>query len=100
MLKRTVKYGGVLVAAFVTALVFPVLSSGDDIGQDWYCSEPEAHAQYEKHLKTHLDHEADAITNRLEKIFSDSSLTAEQKHSKTLSVLNKYLSRIKAGVGD
>lgn len=100
MLKSTVKNGRIFIAAFVAALTLPVMSNGGEIGQDWYCSEPEAHVQYEKHLKTHLDHEAEAITNRLEKIFSDSSLTTEQRQAKTLNILNTYLSRIKAGMGD
>lgn len=94
------KYQRIFIAAFVTALALPVMSSGDDVGKDWYCSEPETHAKYEKHLKKHLDHDANIIVNKLEKIFSDSSLTTEQKHSKTLSVLKKYLSRAKAGLGD
>jgi hypothetical protein len=100
MLKRTVKYGQIFIATFVIALALPVISSGDDTGRDWYCSEPEAHALYEKHLKTHLDNDAEVITNKLEKIFSDSSLTPELKHAKTHHILNKYLSKINAGIGD
>jgi len=87
-------------AAVVIALAHPMLTTADNTGQDWYCSEPEDHAQYEKHLKLHLDHEAKIISQLLEKIYSDSSLSTEQKQEKTLSVLNKYLSKMKAGIGD
>lgn len=100
MLKRTAKHGRFLTAALTTMLAFPLVASGDDTGRDWYCSEPEEHARYEKHLKLHLDYEAEAITRMLEKIYSDSSLSTEQKKQKTLTIINEYLSKIKAGVGD
>ena len=100
MLKRTVKYGQIFIAGFIASLALPVISSGENRGQDWYCSEPEVHAQYQKHLKAHLENQTEIITAKLEKIFNDSSLTIEQKRAKTAYVLDKYLSRIKAGIGD
>lgn len=78
----------------------PIISNGGDSGKDWYCSDPEAHAQYEKHLKRHLDHSVEAITDTLDKIYSDPALTKEEKKKKTLAVLDKHLSKMKAGMGD
>ena len=100
MLKSAKKHRGILIAGIVIALVSPMVSSGEDTGKDWYCSEPEAHSQYQKHLKLHIDHGAEVITEKLENIFSDSSLTREQKKTKAVHVLNKYLSKAKAGLGD
>ena len=100
MLKTTVKHGRVLSAILIAMFAFPFVSSGDDTGRDWYCEEVEEHARYEKHLKLHLDNEAEAITMMLEKIYSDSSLSDAQKKEKTLDVLNDYLSKMKAGMGD
>ena len=99
MLKRTEIYGRVFIAAIVVTLTAPVLSIGSDLGHDWYCPDPAAHAQYTKHLKLHLDHGAENIANVLDKIYSDPSLTAEQKHTKSLTILNKELSKVQVGPG-
>lgn len=99
MFKKTVKYRKIIIAATVIALTHPMLSSGQNTGHDWYCSDPETHAQYEKHLKIHLDNQAETIANELEEIFSNPSLSEEQKHSKTLAILNKLLLKSKPGPG-
>jgi hypothetical protein len=99
MLKRTEEYGRVFIAAIVITLTAPAVSIGSDLGHDWYCPDPATHAQYTKHLKLHLDHGSEAITNVLDKIYSDSSLSAEQKHAKTLDILNKELAKAKIGPG-
>ncbi len=91
----------ILLVAFVMAFMSPMVVKGGDTGKDWYCSEPEAHSQqYQKHVRLHIDHGAVFITEKLEKIFTDSTLTVEQKKTKTVGILNKYLSRAKAGMGD
>ena len=76
-----------------------IVSIGSDLGHDWYCPDPATHAQYTKHLKLHLDHGAEAITNVLDKIYGDPSLSSEQKHAKTLDLLNKELAKAKIGPG-
>ena len=99
MLKITEKRRRILITAIVIGLAPPVLSIGSDLGHDWYCPDPTAHAQYTKHLKVHLDHGAEAIAEVLEKIYSDPALSAEEKHSKTLAILNKELSKVQIGPG-
>jgi hypothetical protein len=99
MLKKTEKYGRILIATTVIALTHPLISTGQNTGHDWYCSDPAAHAQYEKHLKLHLENQAETIADELEEIFSNPSLTKEQKHSKTLTILNKLLEKPKPGPG-
>ena len=78
----------------------PIITLGENVGEDWYCSDHEAHATYEKHLKRHLDHSAEAIADTLDKIYSDQTLSKEEKKAKTLAVLDKHLSKMKAGIGD
>lgn len=99
MLKRTEKYGRVLISAIVISLAAPVLSIASDLGSDWYCPDPAAHAEYTKHLQLHLDHGVDAIATALDEIYSDSSLSSEQKHGKTLIILKRELSKVKVGPG-
>lgn len=99
MAKRTGRYRQIFIAATIIALAHPILSYGQNTGHDWYCSDPEAHAQYEKHLKLHLENQAETIANNLEEIFSNPSLTKEQKHSRTLAILNKLLAKPKPGLG-
>lgn len=41
----------------------------------------------------------ETITKIVDKIYSDQSLSAEQKHAKTLVVLNKELAKAKIGPG-
>ena len=65
MLKRTEEYGRVFIAAIVITLTAPVVSIGSDLGHDWYCPDSTTHKQYTKHLKLHLDHGAEAITDVL-----------------------------------
>jgi hypothetical protein len=102
MLKRTEKFRRILIAAIVITLACPVLSIGSDLGHDWYCPDPEAHQQYTKHLKLHLDRGAEAIAEMLDKIYNDPTLSTEEKHAKTLHILNKELSKphVGPGIGD
>ncbi|WP_419175908.1 hypothetical protein [Desulfosediminicola sp.] len=88
--------------SIVAMLVFPALSVGDDdLGQDWYCSEPEAHTTaYKEHLGMHLERGAEAITDDLDKIYSDDSLTADEKKVRAIKVIMKHLTQIKSGMGD
>lgn len=99
MLKRTDKYGRVLISTIFISLAVPVLSIASDLGSDWYCSDAAAHSKYTKHLQLHLDHGADAIATALDGIYSDSSLSSEQKHVKTLIILKRELSKVKVGPG-
>lgn len=92
-------------ASIVSAIMLcatPVLSSGaGDTGRDWYCSDPDAHTKaYQKHVKQHLDRGAVVIADKLEEIYSDQSLSKEEKRAKTLAVLNDHLATIKVGMGD
>ena len=82
------------------AVTTPILTNAEKVGEDWYCSDHEAHVNYEKHLKRHLDHAAESITDKLDKIYSDQTLSKEEKKAKTLAVLDKHLSKMKAGMGD
>lgn len=100
MFKRTHFFVALFSLAVVMTFTSPVITNGGEPGQDWYCSDPEAHAQYEKHLRRHLDHSVEAITDTLDKIYSDPALTKEEKKAQTLAVLNKHLSKMKAGMGD
>lgn len=102
MLKRTVVTRRIIIAAALLTLASPLVSSGEKLGQDWYCPDHEGHVGYVKHLKLHLDHESEAIADMLGGIYCDPSLTKEQKRAKTIDILNKYLSqeRVGPGVGD
>ncbi len=100
------QYKRILFTVSVIVFALPLLASGHDTvsntGHDWYCPDPEAHAQYEKHRKLHVQHQADSVAAKLEKIYDDSTLTAEQKNAKTVAILNKHLFVVqsKLGVGD
>ena len=100
MLERTNYYVTLFSLSIVMAFTTPIITHGGEAGQDWYCSDHEAHMQYEVHLKHHLDNAADAITETLDKIYSDQTLSKEEKKEKTLDVLDKHLSKMKAGIGD
>lgn len=98
MVQKNNKYRWALIAAMTMLLAFPLISSGK--GKDWYCPDTAGHAQYEQHLKIHLDHSAKAISESIEKIYLDSSLTPEQKKAETMKILRQYLSKKSAGTGD
>ena len=102
MWKRIGPHKRALALSIVAMLVFPALSVGaDDLGKDWFCSEPETHSvAYKKHLQLHLDRGAEAITDALDTIYSDTGLTPEEKKVKAIEVIKKYLARVKAGMGD
>jgi len=36
------------------AMTTPIITHSENVGEDWYCSDHEAHVKYEKHLKRHL----------------------------------------------
>ena len=78
----------------------PMVASSSEKGHDWYCSDPAAHKQYEKHLNQHLSNSSELIAEKLEKIFSNSGLSQEEKKKKTMGVLDTYLLRMQAGMGD
>ncbi len=107
MLKRkSGQYKRILFTVSIIVFAIPLLAMGHDTaldtGHDWYCPDPEAHAQYEKHRKLHVQHQAGAVAVMLEKIYSDATLTAEQKNAETVAILNKHLFVVqsKLGVGD
>lgn len=100
MFKRTHFFTVLFSLTVVMTCTTPVITNGGESGQDWYCSEPETHAQYEKHLKRHLDHSVEAITDTLDKIYSDPTLSKEEKKKKMLAVLDNHLSKMKTGMGD
>ena len=84
--------------AITVLLVFPLIASGK--GKDWYCPDPAGHAKYEQHLKIHLDHSSKTISEGIEKIYQDPSLTPEQKKAKTMKILRQYLSKKSVATGD
>lgn len=100
MFNRTNYLVGIFSLALVMTVTTPIITNGEDVGKDWYCSDHEAHAKYEKHLKRHLNHSAAAITDMLDKIYNDQTVSKEEKKKKTLAILNKHLSKMKAGLGD
>lgn len=104
MFKKIEKYGCFIIAICILSLTSPVISNAagnKDLGKDWYCSDPEEHtADYQKHVKHHIDQGAEFIAGELEKIFANQSLTANDKHEKTVEVLNRYLLKVKSGIGD
>lgn len=100
MFNRTNYLVGIFSLALVMTVTTPIITNGENVGEDWYCSDHEAHAKYEKHLKRHLDHSAEAITDMLDKIYNDQTVSKEDKKKKTLAILNKHLSKMKAGLGD
>jgi hypothetical protein len=100
MFNRTNYLAGIFSLAIVMAVTTPILTNAENVGEDWYCSDHEAHAKYEKHFKRHLEHAAVSITDTLDKIYSDQALSKEEKKAKTLAVLDKHLSKMKAGMGD
>lgn len=93
------KYGRILLAACIIPFAVVAISYGKTAGMDWYCAEPEVHAQYEKHLALHINHEAEAITKALDEIYTTPSLTLEQKHRRTLAILKKHLTSDHDGEG-
>jgi hypothetical protein len=100
MTGKTAIYRRILIAASVAFLTLPLLSKAQDSGHDWYCPDPDTHAIYEKHKKMHEDHEAQAITDLLRKIYTDESLSPEQKTAKAMELIDKYTSKVKMGLGD
>lgn len=100
MLKRSAAHGRILFAAVVIALASPAVSKAKDhLGHDWYCPDPQAHAQYEKHRKMHMETDAEIIVDMLDKVYKDPALTAEQKRAHALEILKKDPSTLKAGSG-
>ncbi len=100
MLRQSKRYGQILVVAIILSLVVPMTSMGaGTAGNDWYCSEPHTH-EYKKHTKQHIDKNAKIIAEKLEKIFIDHSLSTEERQVKTIEILNNYISKVKAGIGD
>jgi len=95
-------YGQLVILSSAMILANPIASlGGDNIGNDWYCSEPAAHSlEYQKHLQVHLDAGSEAIANELDKTYSNTSLTTEEKKARTMKVLHDHLLKIKAGIGD
>ncbi|PHR26250.1 MAG: hypothetical protein COA36_12610 [Desulfotalea sp.] len=100
MLKRATHLSGIFSLAIAMAIATPLITKGEDTGQDWYCSNPKAHAQYEKHLIRHLNHAAEAITEKLDKIYSDPALSQEEKKTQTMHVLEWHLAKMQDGQGD
>ncbi|MFT5697320.1 MAG: elongation factor P hydroxylase [Desulforhopalus sp.] len=100
MFKRTNHVVALFSLSIVMTFTTPILTMGDELGEDWYCKDHEVHAQYQKHLKHHLNRAAETITESLEKIYSDPELTKAEKQEKTLEVIDKHLSKMKNGIGD
>lgn len=101
MIKLKKSSARICLAAIIIAFATPLTSTAQDkTGQDWYCSDPEAHTEYEAHLKKHIDHSAEAITERLDDIFNNSDLSREEKKAKTVDLLHRHLAKMKLGTGD
>ncbi len=100
MLKRSAAHHRILFAAVVIALAGPAVSKAKDhVGHDWYCPDPQAHAQYEKHRKMHMETDAEIIVDMLDKVYNDPVLTAEQKRAHALEILKKDPSELGKGKG-
>ena len=100
ILKISAAHGRILFAAVVIALASSaVLKAADHLGHDWYCPDPEAHAQYEKHRKMHMETDAEIIVDMLDKVYNDPELTAEQKRTHALKILKKDPSELGKGQG-
>ena len=69
MVKMKKCFGRICLAAIIIAFATPLVSTGSEEGHDWYCSDKETHTKYESHLKKHIDHSAEAITEKLAVIF-------------------------------
>lgn len=104
MVNRTVTGRRIVIAATLWLLALPLVavSAEKKLGQDWYCPDHEGHAGYVQHLKLHLDHESDAIADKLGEIYADPSLSTEQKRAKAIGILKKHLAKedVGPGVGD
>lgn len=91
----------ICLAAIIIGFATPLTSTGNEAsGQDWYCSNPKTHATYEVHLRKHIDHSAEAITERLDEIFNNGDLSREEKKAKTIDLLHKHLAKMELGTGD
>ncbi len=99
MLKRTAVTRRIIIAVALLTLASPLMASDQKMGQDWYCPDHKGHASYVKHLKLHLEHDSGAIADMLGGIYCDPSLTKEQKRTKTIDILDKYLAKEKVGPG-
>ncbi len=97
---RTALYRRILITASIVFLALPVLSKAHESGHDWYCPDPDAHAQYEKHRKLHHDHETEVVTTMLQKLYADQRLSPEEKNAKAMELLTKYTEKVKMGLGD
>ena len=71
MVKRIATSSRMVIAAILLTLASPLMSSGEELGHDWYCPDHEGHASYVKHLKLHLDHDSGTIADKLEKVYGD-----------------------------
>jgi hypothetical protein len=102
MVEKSGRWRRILIIIFMTILATPLISQGaGNTGLDWYCSEPKAHTgDYKTHIRLHIDRGAKNIAAKLEKIYTNQSLSSEEKQDKTIEILNKYLVHIKAGMGD
>lgn len=100
MLKISTAHGRILFVAVVIAFASPAVSKEkNQLGHDWYCPDPEAHAQYEKHRKMHMETDTEVIVDMLDKVYNDSALTAEQKRTHALKILRKDPSELRKGQG-
>ncbi len=102
MKQKNRKAGQIVIGVIIMAFATPVLSSGESTGQDWYCAKSKEHAQYINHRKLHIDHEAEIAAVLLEQIYDNKSLSAEQRHIKTVHILKQDLSNVslEKGIGD
>ncbi len=102
MLWKNEKWRRLLVVSIILTLPAPIIAQGaGDTGRDWYCSDPKAHtSDYKKHLKLHIDHEADRIAAKLNNIYTNQTFTSKEKQAKTVEILNRYLLQAKVGMGD
>lgn len=101
MITKARKLGtAVLLSCIMIVLGTMTAQGGTPAGHDWYCPDPEAHAQYEKHRQQYHDHNADSIIEILNKLFSDQTLTLEEKKTQAAGILADYAAKVKMGIGD
>ena len=90
-----------MLAFFVTMFTVPTCNNClGGSGHDWYCPDPEAHAQFEKHLHQYHNQDAEEVVAILSKVFDDDTLSAEEKTAKATDIMKSFAAKIKLGEGD
>jgi len=99
-MKVQMKRLGFLVSLATMQVLLPSGVCVASSGHDWYCPDPEAHAQFEKHLQQYHNQDSEEVVAMLSKVFGDDSLSAEEKTAQTTDIIKTFATKIKLGEGD